>query len=68
MNALRAFKKEQQIKKQHEKLYKMQEDYRKLTSRLVNGEVFESEGKLFTVILEDKGYRKEATYIPLILK
>jgi hypothetical protein len=68
MSALRAFKKEQQIKKQYEKLYKLEMEYRKLKATLNSGEVFEIDGKLFTVIVEDKACVKAVSYIPLILK
>lgn len=68
MSALRAFKKEQQIKKQMEKLDKLEKEYRKLKSDLINGEVFEIEGKWFTVIINDKGWMKDISYVPLVLK
>jgi hypothetical protein len=68
MNALRAFKKEKQIKKQKERLDKLEREYHKLKSDLINGEVFEIEGKWFTVIVDDKGWKKDVSYVPLLLK
>lgn len=68
MNALKAFKKEQQIKKQQEKLDKMEREYRQLKSNLTSGEVFEIEGKWFTVIVDDKGWKKDVSYVALHLK
>jgi hypothetical protein len=68
MNALKAFKKEQQIKKQYEKLDKLDREYNQLKSKLVSGAVFEIEGKSFTVIVNDLGWKKDVSYVPLVFK
>ena len=68
MSALKAFKKEQQIKKQYEKLDKLDREYNQLKSKLVSGAVFEFEGKSFTVIVKDLGWKKDVSYVPLVFK
>jgi hypothetical protein len=67
MNALKAFKKLQQIRMQEEKISKTYAAYRKLKTKCKNGEVFEIDGVKYAVIIQPINIcQDEFKFVPLI--